>query len=109
VLGARSDPPAAGEIAAARQREYAGRYPGVLKDVELRVEGGALALYVQSHTRPGRAPAAPSPPVRLGQTADDHVITVEEPALVRRGELIRDERGTVRWLRWDGRLHARNA
>ena len=109
VLGARAHPPAAGEIAAARQREYVGRYPGVLKDVELRVEGGALALSVQSHTRPGRAPAAPSPPVRLGQTAEDCITTVEDPALVRRGEFIRDERGAVRWLRWDGRLHARNA
>lgn len=107
VLGARVEPPVTHEIPAERQREYAGRYPGVLKDVALAIDGGELMLQLSPHTRPGRARAAPPPPVRLAQTADDRIITLEEPALVRRGELLRDEGGAIRWLRWDGRLHAR--
>jgi hypothetical protein len=106
LLDARADLPVPFDIPPERQREYAGRYPGELKDVELRIEGGALALYIQSHW-PGRQSDAPAPPVRLGQTGEDRIITLEDPALVRRGEFIRGQRGVIRWLRWDGRLNAR--
>lgn len=108
VLGARAEPRVVGEIPVERQREYEGRYPGVLKDVTLAVDGGELMLHVSPHTRPGRTPAASAPPVRLGQTDVDRIITLEEPALARRGEFIRDERGAIRWMRWDGRLHPRD-
>ncbi|MDA1004643.1 MAG: serine hydrolase [Chloroflexi bacterium] len=108
VLDARAEPVAVREIAKERLREYAGQYPGVLKDVALRVADGTLMLHVAPHTRPGRVPGAAPPPVRLGQITDDQIATIEEPALVRRGEFIRDHSGTIRWLRWDGRLHARS-
>jgi CubicO group peptidase (beta-lactamase class C family) len=86
---------------------YVGRYTGVLKDVSLAIEDGALVLHVQPHPRAGRAPTPPPEPVRLGVTGVDAVVGLEEPALGRRGEFLRDADGAIEWFRWDGRLQRR--
>lgn len=104
VLGARAATPATVPVAPERLGEYAARYDGVLKDVVVRAVEGALVLDVEPHTRPGRDPALPPPPVRLAFTGVDRVIALDEQSPPRRGEFLRDGAGAIRWLRWDGRL-----
>ncbi len=107
VLGVRDAPPATVDMPEAALRACAGRYTGLLKDVLLAVEDGALVLRVEPAPRPGRDPVPPPAPVRLAVLGEDAVIGVEEPALGRRGEFLRDAAGAIRWLRWDGRLQRR--
>jgi CubicO group peptidase (beta-lactamase class C family) len=107
LVGVTAALPPTQDISQRHRLEYAGRYTGVLEDVELEIAGDALVCYVLPHTRPGREPPVPPPPVGVKATGVDMIITVADPEDVRRGEFIRGGHGDIRWLRWDGRLHAR--
>jgi CubicO group peptidase (beta-lactamase class C family) len=107
ALGVRAAPIVATAASEDTLRGYVGRYAGLLKDVVLTLEDGALVLRVEPAPRPGRDPIPPPAPVRLALTAPDRVAGIEEPALGRRGEFLRDVAGRIEWLRWDGRLQRR--
>jgi CubicO group peptidase (beta-lactamase class C family) len=49
----------------------------------------------------------PIPPVRLAFYAEDHVIALDEPYKDAYGEFLRDAAGQVAWLRFGGRVRAR--
>jgi CubicO group peptidase (beta-lactamase class C family) len=90
--------------------EYAGRYEATLETLEVSVVGEGLSIVGR---RPERASAAPRPvpiPVpaaRLAFTDDDRTVVLDGARRGERVEFLRDDRGRIEWLRWDGRLARR--
>jgi CubicO group peptidase (beta-lactamase class C family) len=109
-LGLSQESPAQLDLSPEQLAAYAGRYSARLSDLELRVEAGDLVLQVIPKggfpLKDSPPPPAP-PPVRLAVWAEDRVIALDDPMQEARGEFLRDPDGRLIWLRWSGRLHAR--
>jgi hypothetical protein len=77
--------------------------------VELRAGGDGVLLYRSiSHNLLGVRPApSDPPPSRVAFIGDDRFVCLEGPLKDLRGEVIRDEKGTVRWIRSGGRVFRR--
>lgn len=104
------DEPEPDEIAIAPERihEYLGRYSAAIDDLELKLED--RKLMVQAHPKGGfptsDIPPGPTPPpFRAGFIGDDRIAMLEMKA--NQGEFLRAPDGSIRWLRWGGRIHAR--
>jgi hypothetical protein len=50
-------------------------------------------------------PGPPPPPMRFGFYAKDRLVGLDPPNTEARAEIIRDDDGSVKWLRYFGRLH----
>jgi CubicO group peptidase (beta-lactamase class C family) len=90
--------------------EYCGSYSAVLDDLELSLHDGALML--QSRLKGGfptqETPAGPTPPpFRIGFIGRDRIAMTEPSMMEAQGEFLRHPDGTIAWLRWGGRIHAR--
>jgi CubicO group peptidase (beta-lactamase class C family) len=90
-------------------RAYAGRYNALIDDAQLSVSNGNLILEtVRRGNALGTHPEAPPPPaVRLAFRAEDNVVGLDPPMKGNRGEFLRHPDGSIAWLRWGGRIHAR--
>ena len=91
---------------------YAGRYAGALAtgDVELRVRDGGLVLQVVpkgGFPKPGTPPPPAPPPVRAAVCAGDGLVGLEPPLQDARADVLRRPDGRIAWLRFGGRLLAR--
>jgi hypothetical protein len=88
---------------------YAGRYNALIDDVQLGVGDGGLILETVWRGNPlGTQPEAPpSPPVRLAFRGENKVVALDPPMKGNRGEFLRHPNGSIAWLRWGGRIHAR--
>jgi CubicO group peptidase (beta-lactamase class C family) len=97
------------ELPSERLAEYVGRYSAPLADLELRADDRGLTLAVTAQRWLG--PSEPTrdlpPPTRLAFTGDDRVVALDPPLKGTRGDVLRDERGGILWLRWGGRIHRR--
>ncbi len=94
----------------AQMAEYSGRYTQALADIEIKTEDGRLM--VQLRPKGGfptkDIPAGPlPPPFRIGLVGNDRVAMVEPPFRDIQGEFIRNRDGSIAWLRWGYRIHAR--
>ena len=97
------------EPTGAQRAELVGRYTAVLSDLEVVDESDGLVLR-ETDLRwlgPTSPKRSPSPPTRLAFTAEDRLVALDPPAKGNRGEVLRDARGRVEWLRWGGRIHRR--
>ena len=91
--------------------EYSGRYTRSLgEDIELKAEAGKLMAQVYPNggfptadTPPGPTP----PPFRVGLIGEDRIAMVEPVIKDIQGEFIRNPDGSIAWLRWGSRIHAR--
>jgi hypothetical protein len=83
----------------------------VLDDVEVSLQHGKLMLHSRlkggfptQETPPGPA----FPPFRIGFIGQDRIAMIDPPMKELQGEFLRHPDGTIAWLRWGGRIHARN-
>lgn len=107
-LGVRWPEPEIYHLAPAELAAYAGRYEGVLADLDLVLEGEALVLKLRpkgGFPRKDSPPRPAPPPARLGFYAPDRVIALDLPLKGSRGEFLRNPDGTVAWFRFGGRLY----
>jgi hypothetical protein len=90
---------------------YAGRYNALIDDVQLSLSDGNLLLETVCRGNAlGTYPEAPlPPPVRLAFRAEDNVVALDPPMKGNCGEFLRDPDGSIAWLRWGGRIHARQS
>jgi CubicO group peptidase (beta-lactamase class C family) len=85
---------------------YVGRYVAALSQLEVAANGSNLTLRAIPRSADGEASVA-TPSVRLGFIGPDRVVVLDPPRGSRRGEFLRRPDGSIAWLRFDSRLHAR--
>lgn len=98
------------ESGADELRPYVGTYRRPFMDVELRLddEGRLIATVTQKLGFPERdSPVSPPTTVMLGLHARDRFVVIEGPRQGARAEIIRNTDGSIGWLRFAGRIHAR--
>lgn len=91
---------------------YTGYYAAQLSDVEVSVADDSLHLQVISKGGfPEKdSPPGPQPPVAPARfIAADRLLITAGPSAGSRAEFIRQEDGSIGWLRLGGRIHARQA
>jgi len=96
-----------------QQRPYIGRYhsAGGICDVQLNDQQLMLQMIDKGGFPTPDTPPDPEPipPTRLAFYAEDRVIALDEPFQDAYGEFLRDAAGQVAWLRFGGRVRAREA
>jgi CubicO group peptidase (beta-lactamase class C family) len=110
-LGVREPEQVFLEPAAGQLDGYVGRYQAALATCELSLGDRELVLqYIPRGGFPTRgAPPGPTPPaVRVALCGEDQIVALDEPFKGTRGEFLRDAAGQIAWLRFGGRIHARN-
>ncbi len=109
-LGVQQPEPDVQELPVERLRDYAGRYEMRTSSIELTLHDTGLVAQV---TDKGGFPTSDSPPrpkpppTRVVFYADDRILALDPPLKGGRGEFLRDSAGHIVWLRWGGRLAAR--
>jgi hypothetical protein len=89
---------------------YVGRYETRLNGIELTLRDTGLMAQV---TPKGGFPAKDSPPrpapppTRVAFFASDRIVSLDSPWTGGRAEFLRGPDGQIDWLRWGGRLAAR--
>jgi hypothetical protein len=108
-VGAAAPDPRYRSLSEDQLRDYVGRYDAIIDDVALSVRDGELVLEtVRRANALGTRPEAPiPPPVRLAFRDEDKVVALDPPMKGNRGEFLRNPDGSIAWLRWGGRIHAR--
>jgi CubicO group peptidase (beta-lactamase class C family) len=110
-LGIEERPPTPLVLTAEQLAEYAGRYSAALDDITLSPADGALAMHFTPKggfpAKDSPAPPAP-PPMRLALCEGDRAVVLDGPMRDTLGEFLRDPDGTISWLRFGGRIHARH-
>ncbi len=109
-LGADAPEPVEISMSPTQLDEYSGRYLQASGDLELKTDAGKLI--VQVHPKGGfptkETPPGPLPtPFRIGLVGKDRVAMVEPPMKDIQGEFLRNRDGSIAWLRWGHRIHAR--
>lgn len=88
--------------------QYVGVYKGTMRDVELKMEGESLTAEVHmSGGLPSDRVAAPARPAAVARCGIDQLLVLEGEHMDMRADVIRDEKGVIRYLRYGSRLHAR--
>nr|UNZ81747.1 beta-lactamase [Dehalococcoidia bacterium enrichment culture]WBU15338.1 beta-lactamase [uncultured bacterium] len=106
-LGAAWPEPEIYSLPPERLATWAGRYEGVLSDIELVLEGDWLVLKQTpkgGFPRKDSPPRPAPPPSRLGFYAPDRVVALDLPLKGSRGEFLRGPDGSIAWFRFGGRL-----
>ena len=109
-LGAVVTDPEPIETGVDELRAYVGAYRRPFMDVELHLDEDErlLATVTQKLGFPERdSPRSPPTTVTLGLSAHDRFIVTEGPVPGARAEIIRNADGSIGWLRFAGRIHAR--
>ena len=87
---------------------YAGTYSRPFSDVEVSVHGDVLVLVRTAKqgfpTRESPIPP-PAPPAQFQFYAKDRLVRIDGPLKGTRAEFIRADDGSLRWLRFGGRIH----
>lgn len=102
--------PALDATLAAGAGEYAGEYRQRLFDLKVEARDGGLTIHERTPERMREFIAASEPPPFSAALISPGRAVVLDGA--RRGEtceFLRDESGTVAWMRWDGRLSRKTA
>ena len=89
---------------------YLGRYTAQLADRVLSLRDGNLWLESIPHggfPLPDTPASATPPPVRAVLLDSDTLLALDPPFEGTRGEFLRDTDGTIAWLRFGSRIHAR--
>jgi len=91
---------------------YTGKYDSAGSVCEIYVREGGLALQLTpkgGFPTPDSPPPQAPPPVRVALYATDRLIALDEPMKDARGEFLRNPDNSIAWLRFGGRVHARQA
>ncbi|TMC73610.1 MAG: beta-lactamase family protein [Chloroflexi bacterium] len=108
-LGVTDQEPQHVRMTKTRRDELVARYTAAISDLELRPGGdGVLLLRQMYHNLMGGTPAPTDPPPsRVAFTGDDRFVCLEGPLKDLQAEVLRDDKGSVRWLRAGGRVFRR--
>ena len=88
--------------------EYAGLYRRPLMDIELRMEEGQLLADIRIKARfPTDAPWPETRPARLARCGIDQLLVLDGDYKDSRADIIRDEDGVIRYLRFGSRINVR--
>jgi len=87
--------------------EYAAEYRAMLTTSSVVVTNGSLHLTPYQNRRTGRIQPLPEAPARLVFYAPDRSVVTEGSHRGERCEFLRDAKGQIVWLRWDGRVARR--
>ena len=88
--------------------EYAGKYSRPLLDIDLKLEGEELKAYITVNSGlPNDDPAPSPPPMTLVRCGEDQLLVVDGAMKDVKGDIIRDETGTIRYLRLGSRINPR--
>jgi CubicO group peptidase (beta-lactamase class C family) len=106
--------PEPGAIESAREElvQYVGRYEGYFDDLELGLLAGKLVgqmTYKRSFPNEETPPSPTPPPASVARCEEDRLLVTDGPAKDTLGDVIRKPDGSIGWLRFGGRLHARKA
>ena len=93
------------DISAAALAQYAGTYEWPTSDVRLAAAGNSLELRMTWKGYVSDRP--PLPPMRLAFYAPDAVLCIDGPLAGQHGDFLRDDRGAVRFFRWNLRARPR--
>jgi CubicO group peptidase (beta-lactamase class C family) len=110
LLGLEQSDPATFDVPAEQLAAYLGRYEARLNTIELALQDGHLVVQL---TPKGGFPTKDSPPwpapppIRVAFFAEDRILALDPPWTGARGEFLRDPDGSIAWLRWGGRIAAR--
>lgn len=98
-------------MTASQRLAYVGRYHSAGGICDVSVNGDQLILQMIAKggfPTPETPPnPEPIPPTRLRFYADDRIIALDEPFQDAYGEFLRDSTGQITWLRFGGRVRAR--
>ncbi len=98
------------DIPADKLQPFVAKYDSASGICDIYVKDGGLMLqYIPKGGFPtpeSPAPQAP-PPVRMGIYGEDRAICLDEPMKNARAEFLRSPTGSITWLRFGGRIHAR--
>ena len=88
--------------------QYVGTYSGTIQEIELRLDGGSLRAYTRTT---GDLPFdSPVPEPELSSVArcgTDQLLVLEGDNQDTRADIIRDEKGAIRYLRFGSRIHVK--
>jgi CubicO group peptidase (beta-lactamase class C family) len=104
-LGVRNEPPASAALSEDELAQYTGRYPSTLTTTTVTVDGSALKL-APRQTNPFSGDEFDASPVTIIPLGDDEFYNAEGDSRV---EFVRDNDGIVAFMRFGGRLAARQA
>jgi CubicO group peptidase (beta-lactamase class C family) len=110
-LGNDEPEPAEIPMTPSQMAEYSGRYTRSLAgDIEIKTEAGKLMM--QPHPKGGfpttdTPPGPTPPPFRVGLIGEDRIAMVDPAIKDIQGEFIRNPDGSIAWLSWGARIHAR--
>lgn len=96
------------ESAVEELAQYAGRYQGTMRAIELRMDEGRLLADIQFRGGlPSDRELEPMPPVEMARCGTDQLLVVDGYFEGTRADLLRDEAGDIRYLRFGSRLNPR--
>lgn len=90
--------------------QFEGSYSALATEIHMKIKDSDLIL---EQIPKGGFPTAdtpaspPPPPVRVALFAPDHFVALDEPEKDACGEFLRNPDGSIAWLRFGGRLHAK--
>lgn len=96
------------EASAEELAQYAGRYQGTMRAIELRLDEGRLLADIQFRGGlPSDRELEPMPPVEMALCGPDQLLVLTGYFEGTRADILRDEGGEVRYLRFGSRLNPR--
>jgi CubicO group peptidase (beta-lactamase class C family) len=107
LLGVAPWQPELLDVPVERLREYVGRYQAPLNTLEFRVEDVGLVLEVipeGGFPKPESPPRPAPPPAPVAFHAEDEFYVTDGVLKNNRGEFLRDDDGTIAWVRFGRRI-----
>ena len=88
--------------------QYVGRYQGTMRAIELRMDGGRLIADIQFRGGlPSDRALEEMPPAELARCGPDQFLVLDGYFEGTRADILRDETGEIRYLRFGSRLNPR--
>lgn len=96
------------ESSAEELAQYEGFYVGMMREIHLRMENGALLADIRMvRPWPADQAATDQPPATAARCGDDQLLILDGDHKKTRADIIRDDSGEILYLRFGSRLHVR--
>ena len=109
-LAVEIEKPSPIESTEADLRPYVGVYERPFSDIELGMLGGRLVgqiAYKQSFPTTDAPLPPPPPPFSLTRCEEDRLLVMDGPFANTTADVLRNENGSIGWIRASGRIHRR--
>ena len=99
--------PQAIESSAEELAQYEGHYVGMMREIHLRMENGALVAVIRATGAWPADDATSEQSAAAARCGDDQLVILDGDHKNIRADIIRDDSGEIRYLRFGSRLHVR--